>query len=164
MPQNNKIIGFALTIFSVVLLIILIFVKISLDSQSAELCDIFSQNNLDMAQCPAHKNNTSWLVVTAFGIAFLLFGIGIYLIFSSKIAPLAEAKRDFKEIDLSSLDEEEKKIYDSVKSKGGTAFQGDLVRESDFGKVKVSRILDRLETKDIVERKRRGMTNLIVIK
>tara|TARA_Y100000310_G_scaffold79304_3_gene76019 strand:- start:11104 stop:11229 length:126 start_codon:yes stop_codon:yes gene_type:complete len=32
------------------------------------------------------------------------------------------------------------------------------------GKAKVSRIIDRLENKDIVERKRRGMTNVVVLK
>ncbi len=166
MQQNNKIIGISLIAFSIILIIILVFVKLGLDTQSAALCDIFNKNNLDMNQCPAHKDNSSWFIMLAFGIAFLLFGTGIYLIFSSKITPPAkeESKKEFKQIDINSLDEEEKKIYESIKAKAGSAYQSDLVRESEFGKVKVSRILDRLETKDIIERKRRGMTNLIVLK
>ena len=43
-------------------------------------------------------------------------------------------------------------------------FQADLIEKLNLGKVKVSRILDRLENKNLIERKRRGMNNLIVLK
>ena len=65
---------------------------------------------------------------------------------------------------MSKLGDEEKKIYEILKNKNGSAYQTDLIRETGFSKVKVTRILDRLETKDIFERKRRGMTNIIVLK
>ena len=45
----------------------------------------------------------------------------------------------------------------------GTIFQSDLVEKSDFSKVKVSRILDKLEGRQLIERKRRGMTNVVVL-
>ena len=51
-----------------------------------------------------------------------------------------------------------------IKNKDGSAYQTDLIKETGFSKVKISRVLDRLEAKDILERKRRGMTNIIVLK
>ena len=45
-----------------------------------------------------------------------------------------------------------------------TIFQADLIEKTGFGKAKMTRILDRLEGKGFVERKRRGMTNVVVIR
>ena len=55
-------------------------------------------------------------------------------------------------------------MYDIIKGKNGSAYQSDLIKETGFSKVKVTRILDKMETADIIERKRRGMTNIIVLK
>ena len=33
-----------------------------------------------------------------------------------------------------------------------------------FGKVKITRVIDRLEGKNLIERRRRGMTNVVVFK
>ena len=41
---------------------------------------------------------------------------------------------------------------------------GNVVEHFNFPKSKVSRILDRLEQTGIIERKRRGMTNIIFLK
>ena len=43
-------------------------------------------------------------------------------------------------------------------------YQSSLMKETGFSKVKTTRVLDRLETKKILERKRRGMTNLVVLR
>jgi uncharacterized membrane protein len=43
-------------------------------------------------------------------------------------------------------------------------FQSELVEKTGYSKSKVSLILDRLEAKRILERKRRGMTNAVVLK
>jgi uncharacterized membrane protein len=72
--------------------------------------------------------------------------------------------KGFKQVDLSKLDEEEKQVYDLVKSKDGSAYQSDIVKETGLSKVKTTRILDKLETNGILERKRRGMTNIVVLK
>ena len=39
-----------------------------------------------------------------------------------------------------------------------------LMEELDVGKVKMTRMMDKLEAKQIVERKRRGMNNIIVLR
>ena len=62
------------------------------------------------------------------------------------------------------MDEEEKRLYNIIKDKDGSAYQSDLVKETDFSKVKITRVLDKLEHKGIIERKRRGMTNIVVLK
>ncbi len=64
---------------------------------------------------------------------------------------------------VSKLDMDEKKIY-SLISESGAIFQSELVEKTGMSKVKITRLLDRLESKGIVERKRRGMTNVVVLK
>ena len=59
---------------------------------------------------------------------------------------------------------DEKEIVKIIVAEGGTIFQSQLVEKSGFSKSKVSLILDRLEAQRILERKRRGMTNAVVLK
>jgi len=60
-------------------------------------------------------------------------------------------------------DEAEKAVLSLVVESGGSAFQSDLVERSGFSKGKVSLVLDRLEARGIIQRKRSGMTNLVTI-
>jgi len=71
-----------------------------------------------------------------------------------------EAKEIKKEFDLAP---EEKTVFELVQATG-TIFQSELVEKTQFSKVKITRILDRLEGKGLVERRRRGMTNVIILK
>ncbi len=163
MDTNYKTLASSLIAFSIILLFLLVFVKFDVDTQAAALCERYQQDKLDMKECPAHTSNVSWLIVFAFGIGFLMLGIGIYMLFISK--PVTDdMKRGFRQIDVSKLDEDEKKAYELIKSKGGSMYQTDMIRETGFSKVKVTRIIDRMETKGIMERKRRGMANIIVLK
>lgn len=168
MAQNLKIVGYALIGFSAALFIALSFIKVQVDEQSAFLCERFHDEKLDMKTCPVHQansfwTNVSWMLTSAFGIDFLILAAGVYLGFIHKPSS-KDPKKDFKEIDISSLDGEEQKVYGIVKSKEGSSYQSDLIKETGFSKVKMTRILDRLESKGILERKRRGMTNIAVLK
>ncbi|MDO8537606.1 MAG: hypothetical protein Q7S21_01855 [archaeon] len=167
MNVNLKTLGYLLVGFSIILLFILAMIKINYDTTSAQLCDLQDHENTgtSMLECPAHTGNESWIILLGFGIAFLILGIGIYMLFIAKPEELEFAtKKDFAQVDLTQLDEEEKKIYETIKNKGGSAYQSDLITLTDFSKVKITRILDKLESKGILERKRRGMTNIIVLK
>ncbi|MBI2668790.1 hypothetical protein HYX14_03025 [Candidatus Woesearchaeota archaeon] len=159
--MNQKNIGYLLIGFAVALLLLLTLVKIDVDKQATYLCSVFHQNEWDMTECPAHQSNTSWMLLAAFGISFFLLGLGVY---SSFFFQPTTKQENFKLVNLSTLDDEEKKIYGLIQAKGGSAFQGDLVRETGFSKVKITRILDKLELNGVLERKRRGMTNIIVLK
>ena len=117
---------------------------------------------LTMDDCPAHDNPNSWLILIAFGISFLIIGSGAYLVWSPAVKK--EDNPKVHKIDISAFDEDEKKIYELVSAKEGSAYQSDLIKELNISKVRMSRILDRLEGKGIIERKRRGMTNVVVLK
>lgn len=163
MNKDYKMLGWILIGFALGLLIILTFVKRDYDNQATFLCERFQADNLDMKDCPAHQSNTSWFITVAFGIAFLVLGIGAYLLFIPRQV-IENIKKQFKAVDLSKFNDDEKRIYEIAKSKGGSVFQTDLIKETGFSKVKITRILDRLENDEILERKRRGMTNIIVLK
>ena len=55
-------------------------------------------------------------------------------------------------------------MLNALKTTEGSAYQSDLIKATGYSKVKVTRILDKMESKGIVERKRRGMANIIVMK
>jgi len=131
-----------------------------------------------MNQCPVHEDNNSWMMIVAFGITFLILGSGLYLLFvpnkretidnnnnnNNKIHNGSNNHHNFKEIDTTLLSEDEKRIYLLLKEKEGSMYQSDLIKKTDFSKVQMTRILDKMEHNGIVERKRRGMTNIVVLK
>lgn len=161
---NHKSIGSLLTALAVILLFVLIVVKINTDREEAFLCRVVETSpTLDMEECPAHGSYTSWLMLAAFGLSFLIFGSGLYLLF-------LPVKKDPREslfspaVDPSTLTGEERTIYDKIKLNQGSLYQSDLIKETGLSKVKISRILDKMEGKGILEKKRRGMTNIVVLK
>lgn len=152
--------GYVLIGFAVILGIVLILVKVNVDKQESFLCDtIHSNPNFDIAQCPAHNSPNSWLILVAFGVAFIILMSGLYMV----LLPVRK-EEDFKKVDISKLDEEEKKVYDLLKKNEGSLYQSDLIKEAEFSKVRITRILDKMAGKGIVERKRRGMTNIVILK
>jgi len=98
----------------------------------------------------------------------LLIIVGFVIMFSKpkiveKIRKV-EIERKGKPIDYSKLDKDEKLIIKTIEEAEGSIFQAELVEKSGFDKVKVTRILDRLEGRQVIERKRRGMTNVVLLK
>jgi uncharacterized membrane protein len=59
------------------------------------------------------------------------------------------------------LDEDEKRLYALIRERGGEMLQKDIVASGSFSKAKVTRLLDKLENKEVVARERHGMTNKI---
>jgi len=68
------------------------------------------------------------------------------------------------EIALKTLSENERKIYTLILEREGIAFQSDLVEASYMSKSAVSIILDRLEAKGLIEKRKRGMGNVLIAK
>jgi uncharacterized membrane protein len=160
--RKNKQLGYGILAFGIVLILLLSFIKAQVDEEGAILCDAFSSNPaLDMNDCPAHKNSASWYITAAFAVAALVLAAGGYLSFVQKPEP---DSREFRKVDDASLDNEEKNVYSMLKNSRGSMYQSDIMKATGYSKVKVTRILDRLEAKEIVERRRRGMTNIIVLK
>jgi hypothetical protein len=65
---------------------------------------------------------------------------------------------------LASVEGVEQQIIQLIINCDGSIYQSDLTKELNLTKVKVTRLLDRLEGKGLIERKRRGMTNVVVLK
>jgi len=103
----------------------------------------------------------------SFILAGLVFIIGLFLIFSREeerivIKKVKERVRKRK-LNLSGLDSEAKKVVDILKREKGAFFQKSVMEELGCGKVKMTRLVDKLEAKGLVERKRRGMNNILVL-
>lgn len=64
---------------------------------------------------------------------------------------------------LSLLKSDEKKVVSMLISNKGEILQNKLVLELGISKVKVTRILSRLERKELIIRKRQGMTNKVIL-
>ncbi len=161
--KKNRQIGYGLIALAIILLATLSMVKSDVDTQEAYLCEVVSKDpSFSMEDCPAHNDNTSWLIIAAFGVSFVVLGTGVYLSFIPEKQP--EQKTEPKEVDESRFDDEEKRVYALLKGGRGSVYQTDIIKDTGYSKVKVTRVLDRLESKGIVERRRRGMTNVIFIK
>jgi uncharacterized membrane protein len=95
----------------------------------------------------------------------LVLIIGLFLIFvkEEKEIVVKKIKEPKKKISLEGLDSREKNAVKVIQDSGGI-FQADLMDKLGIGKVGLTRLLDKLEAKQIIERKRRGMNNFIVLK
>ena len=116
--------------------------------------------------CPMYDTITKQTFL-ALGIVGLLIMVALILIFSKPeekvIVKTRTVKKKKKKIDITGFRKEDKEVLKIVQDKGAI-FQAELIEKTNFGKAKMTRIIDRLEGKNIVERKRRGMTNVIVLK
>ena len=55
-------------------------------------------------------------------------------------------------------------IIKILQEQNGTIFQAELMEKLSTGKVGITRLLDKLEAKQLIERKRRGMNNIVILK
>lgn len=104
--------------------------------------------------------------------------IGLYLFFFGQDEKIVKEvrvirKSDKKEsknipetsfVQQKNLTYEEKFVIEKIIEAEGSILQSELVEKTNYSKVKITRILDKLEAKGLIERKRRGMTNLVVLK
>tara|TARA_B100000315_G_C14511755_1_gene557294 strand:- start:359 stop:859 length:501 start_codon:yes stop_codon:yes gene_type:complete len=165
--NTTKKIGYLLIVISAILIVLLGFVKADIDNRDAFLCEAVHTNpDLNMTQCPAHTSNTSWFVIIAFGLSFIILAAGITLVMiPAKVSsPQKSSEHKRKPVDKEKLDNDEKKIHSILEQNDGSYYQSDLIKETGLSKVKITRILDKMEGKNIIDRKRRGMTNIIILK
>lgn len=76
---------------------------------------------------------------------------------------LLESRREEWESTAERLANNENEIYETLLEADGVLAQSDIVDETELSKATVSRTLDSLETKNLVERKRRGMGNVVLL-
>ena len=160
--MENKYVGLILIGVSIAMAVIILLFNSSLQTTVKNICPYVREG----LECPAHAGLTAQLYLTLSIIGILLV-VGLVLIFAKPsekvVVRKIKEKVQKKEFDISSLKTEEKQTFKIVQEQG-TIFQADLIEKTGFGKAKMTRILDRLEGQGFVERKRRGMTNVVVLK
>jgi len=161
---SNKQFGIGLMIFSILLLFIGLMYIYQTESFVKSQIRIGPKGECvhEGTICPYEQLNR--LSVPKYIGGFLLiaiFSFGLYLFFKKKPEEIkvSNARKIVK-----NLGGDELKVYDTIFGSSGMMFQNEIVDKLQFSKVKVTRILDRLEMKGLIERKRRGMTNIIVLK
>jgi len=100
------------------------------------------------------------------GIVAVILVIGIVIMYTKpkeKII-IKKVKERKKKLDTSKLDRDEKKVINLLVKENKAMFQSTLMEKLEIGKVKTTRLLDKLEAKQFIERKRRGMNNIVVLR
>lgn len=159
--MENKYVGYLLLGISILVILLIILFNSALKEIVITSC-----GEAHGEYCPMEQNIDQQTYI-ALGVIGLLVIVSLVLIFSKPqekvIVKTKTVKKRHKKIDTTGMRPEDKKVLELVQEKGAM-FQADLIDKTEFGKAKMSRIIDRLEGKGYVERKRRGMTNVVVLK
>jgi DNA-binding transcriptional ArsR family regulator len=125
------------------------------------------------------KGFYSWTDVAIVAVAAMVLGWSAALMLSSgRTGPVTgedargpgtwggalEQKKALWEEAAQSLKDDEAAVFRAIISAEGVINQGDLVKGTGMPKSTVSRCLDILESRGLVERRRRGMGNVVVLK
>src|SRR3989344_3101378 len=161
--MESKNVGWILLAVSILIIIFTFLYSSALDDAVRTSC--FLQHG-DVESCEMFDSVTKQTYF-ALAIAGILVIVSLFLLFSKQKEKLVvrkiKEKKIEKNIDLSGFRREEKEVYNLVK-KNGAIFQADLIDKTGFSKARMTRIIDKLEGHGLVERKRRGMTNVVVLK
>ena len=149
--MKNKQLGLFVAVLGVILLVLL-----------ASLIPVI--RNADASSCGCAEGGTCQYAdrmpaqfYVGFGVIIILFYLSFNLITKD-----SSKKKQIKIPD--NLSKEEKQIIDELVKQEGMIFQSELVEKLGLSKVKVTRLLDKLEGRHIIERRRRGMTNAVILK
>lgn len=120
-----------------------------------------------VTQVPGFFTNTDVITLV---VASIVLGIsGAYLLIPISAEKPAEksvleTRKDRWEKIAKTLKDDERKIYKVILDSDGLVNQSELAEKTGLSKSNVSRSLDLLESKGLVERKRRGMGNIVSLK
>jgi uncharacterized membrane protein len=151
--------GFALITISIVLFFVMVsltnqlngYIHASCTHPEGEVCPMASELPIQS--------------YAGFTLDFIIGGFGVFLVYKSGQTKKAHSqKKQELERNLKELDGDERKVYELISGSDGVVFQSDIVDKTQFPKVKVTRILDRMEHRGLVERRRRGMSNIVLLK
>jgi uncharacterized membrane protein len=156
--MENKQVGWLIVGIGVVMaIIVLMFDKVLKDTIKST-CSMG-------ASCGMYRdvNIQTWM---SLAIIIVILVIGIVIMFSKPKERIIvkKIKERKKKLNLEGLDKSEREIIKILQDEDGAIFQASLKEKLDIGKVKMTRMLDKLEAKQLIERKRRGMNNVVVLK
>lgn len=167
--MKNRIVG-------ILVIIIALLIGFIIYSFNQAMTNIVNASCSHGSSCPMW-GTISFQTNVSIGIMLFVIVIGLYLIlwskeeriitkiktFKAQIEPKKITKENYQKV-MSNLSSDEKSVLQKIIESQGTIFQSELVDKTKFAKVKVTRILDKLEGKGLIERKRRGMTNVVILK
>lgn len=160
--MENKQVGYLLLGISILMIVIIFLFDSTLKDFVADNCTL-AHGGANI--CPMNKtiNDQTTLSLVIVGIIVLFALVLIFARPKEKIViKKVKEKKELKPVDFSQFTPEEKKVFQFIREQGAI-FQADLIEKTQFGKAKMTRIIDRLEGRGLVERKRRGMTNVVVL-
>lgn len=162
--MENKHVGYLLAGVSLLIVAIIFMFQSTLRSFVDSSCTLAHGDSY----CPMYVTIDTQTYL-ALGIVGILLIVGIVLIFSKPEERVViktktiEARAKKKVLDTHDLKADEKEVLQII-VKNKTIFQADLIDKTGMSKARITRIIDRLEGKGFVERKRRGLTNVVVLK
>lgn len=159
--MKNRNVGYLIVGIAVLISVIIYLFNVALVDVVASTCS-------HGGSCSMHDAVAvqTWLSLS---IAGIIFAIGLFLIFSKESERIIvktktrTLKAQKKKIDMKGLNKTERKVIQLLKEENAI-FQKTLMEKLEIGKVGMTRLLDKLEAKQIIERKRRGMNNVVVLK
>lgn len=160
--MKNKNVGFLIIGLSIIIGIIILLFNFGMKEIVNQGCDHGSSCSM--------YSTISFQTYLSLTIAGIVLIIGLFLVFAKEKEKIIIKQRTIvkkekkKPIETSGLNKEEKQVIEILERENGAVFQRSLMEELGIGKVKVTRLMDKLEAKQIIERKRRGMNNIIVLK
>lgn len=146
---------------------VVIFIIISYDRALTKIVETSCTHGV---ACPMQAVMTTQRIISIALASLLLLG-GFFVMFFVKDKEVVkeiiteryqEKKKPKKKEDLK-LNKDEEKIYDLLALNENSMYQSDLVKQTGMTKVKITRVLDKMEAKKIIKRQRRGMTNIVIL-
>jgi len=167
--MRNRVVGF-------IILGIALLIAFIIYSFNRAMRDIINTSCSHGSSCPMW-GSLNFQTNVSIGITAFVVLIGIYLIFFGreekivmKIKKIREqfearkiTKENYRDV-MKKLNSEEKLVFGKVIDVQGVMMQSQLVEKTKLNKVKITRILDKLEIMGLIERKRRGMANVVILK
>ena len=156
--MKNKSVGFLITGIALIMGFLVLLFNLGLRKIVAQTCS-------HGPDCSMYGTIAIQTYV-GLGLTAFVIVIGLFLIFSKpeeKIV-IRKIKDKRKKLNLNGLEKDEKRIIESLQKENGGMFQRTLMEKLEIGKVKVTRLLDKLESKELIERKRRGMNNIVILR
>ncbi|MFA5953270.1 MAG: hypothetical protein WC812_01630 [Candidatus Pacearchaeota archaeon] len=158
--MENKKVGWIIIGISIVMSLIVLIFNLGLKKIVGDTCTHGPE--CSMFETIAIQ---TWISIA---IVMIILIIGLFIMLSKPeektIIKKIKEKSKLKKIDLSNLEKDEKKVIEFLQKEQGGVFQRELMEKLEIGKVKTTRLLDKLESKDLIIRKRRGMNNIILLK
>ncbi|MDP3966426.1 MAG: hypothetical protein Q8Q04_02760 [archaeon] len=161
--MENKNVGYLLIGLSILFVIIVLMFNSALKEIVNSSCTLAHG---DATSCPMYKSINQQTYI-ALGVIGLLIIVALVLIFSKPdekiVIKKVKEKLKKKSLDVSKLEKDEKRVIEILVDEGNAMFQKGLMEKLEIGKVKMTRLLDKLESKQFIIRKRRGMNNIVVL-